>query len=83
MSKLPLIGIHRRPSVDFNTSFLDMKLPPLPRERAEEEAMALLYLYDREAWAYLTGFTVLVGLWQAIRYRIGPWRLLPGFGWGR
>ena len=58
MSKLPLIGIHRRPSVDFNTSFLDMKLPPLPRERAEEEAMALLYLYDREAWAYLTGFTV-------------------------
>ena len=58
MSKLPLIGIHRRPSVDFNASFLDMKLPPLPREQAEEEAMALLYLYDREAWAYLTGFTV-------------------------
>ena len=30
----------------------------------------------------LFGFTVLVGLWQALRYRIGPWRLLPGFDWG-
>ena len=59
MSKLPLIGVHRRPSVGSpSTSFLDMKFPPLPREQAEEEAMALLYLYDREAWAYLTGFTV-------------------------
>lgn len=32
---------------------------------------------------YLTGFTVLVALWQAIRYRAPPWRLLPAFGWGR
>jgi cytochrome b561 len=32
---------------------------------------------------YLTGFTVLVGLWQAVRYRAPPWRLLPAFGWGR
>lgn len=31
---------------------------------------------------YATGLTVLVGLWQALRYRIGPWRLLPGFDWG-
>lgn len=31
---------------------------------------------------YATGLTVLVGLWQALRYRVGPWRLLPGFGWG-
>ncbi len=30
----------------------------------------------------LTVFTVLVALWQALRYRVGPWRLLPGFGWG-
>jgi len=30
----------------------------------------------------LTVFTVLVALWQALRYRIGPWRLLPGFDWG-
>jgi cytochrome c2 len=30
----------------------------------------------------LFGFTVLVALWQALRYRIGPWRLLPGFDWG-
>lgn len=30
---------------------------------------------------YATGLVVLVGLWQALRYRIGPWRLLPGFNW--
>ncbi len=32
---------------------------------------------------YLTGFTVLVALWQAVRYRAPPWRLLPAVGWGR
>jgi cytochrome b561 len=32
---------------------------------------------------YLTGFTLLVALWQAVRYRAPPWRLLPAFGWGR
>ncbi len=32
---------------------------------------------------YLPGFTVLVALWQALRYRAPPWRLLPAFGWGR
>ena len=48
-------------------------------------SVTLGYLHSAVAFwiLYLTGFTVLVGLWQAIRYRIGPWRLLPGFGWGR
>lgn len=27
-------------------------------------------------------FAVLVAVWQGLRYRIGPWRLLPGFAWG-
>lgn len=31
---------------------------------------------------YLAGFSVLVALWQGVRYRVGPWRMLPGFGWG-
>jgi cytochrome c len=31
---------------------------------------------------YLAGFTVLVALWQALRYRVPPWRLLPALGWG-
>ena len=31
---------------------------------------------------YLSVFTVLVALWQGLRYRVGPWRLLPGFSWG-
>ena len=48
-------------------------------------AVTLGYLHSVVAFwiLYLTGFTVLVALWQALRYRIGPWRLLPGFGWGR
>jgi len=28
------------------------------------------------------GFAILVALWQMLRYRIGPWRMLPGFNWG-
>jgi cytochrome c len=31
---------------------------------------------------YATVLTMLVALWQAWRYRIGPWRVLPGFDWG-
>lgn len=31
---------------------------------------------------YATGLAILVALWQALRYRIGPWRMLPGFDWG-
>lgn len=30
----------------------------------------------------LLAFTLLLALYQALRYRIGPWRLLPLFGWG-
>ncbi len=32
---------------------------------------------------YLAAFSVLVALWQLVRYRISPLRMLPGFGWGR
>lgn len=31
---------------------------------------------------YLFVITVLVALWQALRYRIGPWRMLPAMSWG-
>lgn len=31
---------------------------------------------------YLFVVAVLVALWQALRYRIGPWRMLPAMGWG-
>lgn len=27
------------------------------------------------------GFLLLLGVWQGLRYRIGPWRLLPLFPW--
>lgn len=32
---------------------------------------------------YLAAFSVAVALWQLIRYRVSPLRMLPGFGWGR
>lgn len=32
---------------------------------------------------YLSGLSVCVALWQLLRYRISPLRMLPGFGWGR
>ncbi len=32
---------------------------------------------------YLAVFSVLVALWQLVRYRVSPLRMLPGFGWGR
>ena len=31
---------------------------------------------------YLFAISVLVALWQAFRYRIGPWRMLPATDWG-
>lgn len=31
---------------------------------------------------YLFALAVLVALWQGLRYRVGPWRLLPGMPWG-
>ncbi len=31
---------------------------------------------------FVVGFTVLVALWQAVRYRAPPWRLLPVLPWG-
>lgn len=27
-------------------------------------------------------FAILVAVWQLLRYRIAPWRMLPGFAWG-
>jgi cytochrome b561 len=32
---------------------------------------------------YLAAFSVAVALWQLVRYRVSPLRMLPGFGWGR
>ena len=31
----------------------------------------------------LVAFSLLVSIWQAVRYRAPPWRMLPGFDWGR
>jgi cytochrome b561 len=32
---------------------------------------------------YLALFSVLLSIWQALRYKVPPWRLLPATGWGR
>ncbi len=47
-------------------------------------SVALGYLHSATGFflPLLAAFTLLVALWQALRYRIGPWRMLPGFDWG-
>lgn len=53
-------------------------------EKSYRLSVTLGYLHSVIGfWIFLLlGFTVLVGLWQALRYRAPPWRLLPAFGWG-
>jgi cytochrome b561 len=59
-------------------------LPPVlnPSYRA---SVTLGYLHSVMGFwiLYLTAFSVTVALWQLVRYRISPLRMLPGFGWGR
>lgn len=47
-------------------------------------SVTLGYLHSTSGFfvIVLFGFSTLVALWQALRYRIGPWRMLPGFAWG-
>ncbi len=51
-----------RQDISALSSFLDLELPPLPREQAEEEAMVHLLLGDPEAWAHEMGLPVEVAL---------------------
>ncbi len=57
--------------------------PPM-LEASYRASVTLGYLHSLLGFfvLYLAGFSVLVALWQGLRYRIGPWRMLPGFGWG-
>lgn len=58
----------------------------LPALLPESYRLSVTFGYVHSATGFfilvIAGFTVLVGLWQAVRYRVGPWRLLPGLGWG-
>jgi cytochrome c len=46
-------------------------------------SVTLGYLHSMLGFFVLLAFglVVLIGLWQGIRYRIGPWRLLPAMPW--
>lgn len=48
------------------------------------QSVTLGYLHSATGFflPVLVVFTLLLALYQAVRYRIGPWRLLPLFGWG-
>ncbi|MBM4191817.1 MAG: hypothetical protein FJ196_01945 [Gammaproteobacteria bacterium] len=47
-------------------------------------SVALGYLHSAFGFLiiYLFVISTLVALWQAFRYHIGPWRMLPGMPWG-
>jgi len=57
---------------------------PAPVPAGYRLAVTMGYLHSTIGFliVVLSVFTVLVALWQALRYRIGPWRLLPAFDWG-
>ncbi|MFO1427839.1 MAG: hypothetical protein U1F11_12890 [Steroidobacteraceae bacterium] len=57
---------------------------PAPFAPSYRLSVTLGYLHSTLGfWVlYLADFTLLVGLWQALRYRIAPWRLLPATDWG-
>lgn len=59
-------------------------LPPLV-EPSYRVSVALGYTHSVIGFwfIYLTVFSVAVALWQLLRYRVSPLRMLPGFGWGR
>jgi cytochrome b561 len=59
-------------------------LPPL-LEASYRASVTLGYLHSVIGFwiLYLAAFSVAVALWQLVRYRISPLRMLPGFGWGR
>ena len=64
--------------------WFDVFTLPAPFAPSYRLSVTLGYLHSTLGfWVlYLAGFTLLVGLWQALRYRIAPWRLLPATGWG-
>lgn len=57
-------------------------LPPMI-EAGYRSATTLGYLHSAVSFAllFLAGVAVLVALWQTLRYRVGPWRILPAFPW--
>lgn len=58
-------------------------IPPLVQESYQTQ-VTLGYLHSFIGFwlLYLALFSVGVALWQLLRYRISPLRMLPGFGWG-
>lgn len=58
---------------------------PAPIAPSYRVSVTLGYLHSVLGFwiLYLSGFSVCVALWQWLLYRIAPWRMLPGFGWGR
>lgn len=57
-------------------------LPPMI-DAGYRASVTLGYLHSAVSFALpvLVVFTVGVALWQALRYRVGPWRMLPALPW--
>ncbi len=57
----------------------------LPAIVPESYRLSVTFGYLHSATGFLVivafGFAVLLGLWQSLRYRAAPWRLLPGVPW--
>ena len=58
----------------------------VPSLLPESYRLSVTFGYLHSAFGFLVIYllvaSVLVALWQALRYRIGPWRMLPAISWG-
>ena len=71
-------------SEGHSTSWFGLFTIPAVLPASYRLSVTLGYLHSAFGFLiiYLFVVSVLVALWQALRYRIGPWRMLPAMGWG-
>jgi len=71
-------------SEGHSTSWFGLVTIPAMLPASYRLSVTLGYLHSAFGFLiiYLFVVSVLVALWQALRYRIGPWRMLPAMGWG-
>jgi cytochrome b561 len=71
-------------SEDHAVSWYGLFTIPAPIAPSYRVSVTLGYLHSVLGFSmlYLSAFSICVALWQWIRYRISPLRMLPGCGWG-
>lgn len=71
-------------SEGHSTSWFDLVTIPSLIPESYRLSVTFGYLHSSLGFLviYVAVLSVLVALWQAVRYRVGPWRMLPAMSWG-